>query len=76
MGSSPLRLVDALVPEAAVEALDEAVLHGLDGSDVVPVDLPVLGPSQDRHAVDLGAVGSKRVEPAVVSKQVVQLLEG
>lgn len=41
-------LVEALVPQAAVEALDEAVLHGFAGCDVVPFDLPVLLPRQDR----------------------------
>src|SRR5690606_9836509 len=47
---------EALVAEAAVEALDEAVLHWLAGSDVVPVDLVILGPAQDHHAGELGAV--------------------
>jgi len=36
------RLVEAFIAEAAVEALDKAVLHGFAGSDIVPVDLPVL----------------------------------
>ena len=41
-------LVEALVPQAAVEALDEAVLHGFARRDVVPFDLSVLLPRQDR----------------------------
>ena len=38
------------------EALDEGVLLRLAGRDVVPVDLPLLRPAQDRHAGELGAV--------------------
>lgn len=40
-------LVQALVPEAAVEAFDKAVLHGLAWRDVVPLDLPVFLPFQN-----------------------------
>lgn len=40
-------LVETLVSQAAVEALDEAVLHGLSRRDVVPLDLPVFLPFQD-----------------------------
>ncbi len=50
------RLVEALVPEAPVEALDEAVLHRLARRDVVPFDLPLLGPSEDRAGGELRAV--------------------
>lgn len=35
--------VQALVAEAAVETLDEAVLHRLAGGDVVPLDRWLLG---------------------------------
>ena len=49
-------LVEALVPKAAVAALDEAVLHRLARSDVMPVDLPALRSAQDRHAGELGPV--------------------
>ena len=41
-------LVEALVAEAAVQALDEAVLLRLAGSDVVPFDPTILLPVQDR----------------------------
>ena len=41
-------LVEAFVPQSTVEALDKAVLHGPARRDVVPFDLPVLLPSQDR----------------------------
>lgn len=40
-------LVEALVAQAAIETFDEAVLHGLSRSDVVPLDLPFLLPFQD-----------------------------
>src|SRR4029077_13817951 len=45
-----------LVPEAAIEALNEGVLGGLAGCDVVPVDPCFLRPLQDRPAGELGAV--------------------
>lgn len=41
-------LVEAFVPQMTVEVLDEAVLHRFAGRDVVPFDLSVLLPSQDR----------------------------
>ena len=39
--------VEALVAQAAVEALDEAILHGFAWRDVVPFDTAVLLPGQD-----------------------------
>ena len=36
------RVVEALVPEASVEALDEGVLRGLAGGDVMPCDVGLL----------------------------------
>src|SRR3546814_12405462 len=50
------RLVEALVTQAAVEALDIAVLLRLVRRDVVPLDRSLLRPSQDRQAGQLGAV--------------------
>jgi hypothetical protein len=41
-------LVQAFIPQSAIEGLDEAVLHGFAGRDVVPFDFPVLLPRQDR----------------------------
>jgi hypothetical protein len=41
------RLVQQLVPQAAVEAFDEAILHRLAGRDVVPVDPRRVSPGQD-----------------------------
>src|SRR5690242_8630909 len=49
-------LVQQLVPEPAVEALDQGVLLRLARGDVVPLDASVLTPPQDRHAGQLGAV--------------------
>ena len=40
-------LVEALVAQAAVEALDEAVLHRFARCDVVPFDAACLLPGQD-----------------------------
>ena len=40
-------LVEALVAQAAVEALHEAILHRFARCDVVPVDGMLLLPSQD-----------------------------
>jgi hypothetical protein len=51
------RLVQQLVAQAGVEALDEGVLGRLAGGDVVPRDLDVLAPAQHRHAGQLGPVG-------------------
>jgi len=50
------RLVQELVPEPAVEALDEGVLDRLAGIDVVPINACVRCPGQDRVAGQLGAV--------------------
>lgn len=49
-------LVQAFVPEAAVQALDEAVLHGLAWCDVVPLDPAIFLPLQDRARGQLGAL--------------------
>lgn len=49
-------LVQAFIPQAAVEALHEAVLHRVAGRDVVPFDCAILLPFQDRVAGQLGAV--------------------
>lgn len=49
-------LVQAFVSQAAVEALDEAVLLRFTGSDVVPSDPSLVLPLQDRPIGRLGAV--------------------
>src|SRR3546814_15186071 len=51
-----LRLVEALVTQAAVEAHDIAVLLPLARRAVVPLDRSLLRPSPDRPAGQLGAV--------------------
>jgi hypothetical protein len=50
------RLVQAFIAQSANEALSKGVLLRLAGRDVVPADLAVLAPRQDRHAGRLGAV--------------------
>src|SRR5580704_5132987 len=50
------RLVQELVAQAAVEALDEGVLDGLAWSDVMPVDAGLAGPGQDGVAGQLRTV--------------------
>ena len=47
-------LVEQLVPQTADERLDERVLGRLARRDVVPGDLVVIGPSQDRIAGQFG----------------------
>lgn len=39
-------LVETLVPQAPVEAFNEAILHGFAGCDVVPLDAAVLLPGE------------------------------
>src|SRR5215469_14968706 len=50
------RLVQQLVAQTAVEALDERILLRFARCDVVPFDAAVLRPAQDRRAGQLGAV--------------------
>lgn len=49
-------LVRAFVPQTAIEALDQAVLHRLARRDVMPFDLAFLLPFQHRVRVQLGSV--------------------
>lgn len=49
-------LVEALVAQPAVEALDEGVPLGLAGGDAVPLDVVDLVRLQDRRRCRLGAV--------------------
>ena len=49
-------LVEELVAHPAVKALDEAVLHRFAGRDVVPFDLMIDCPAEDRVRGELGAV--------------------
>ena len=53
------RLVQKLVAQAAVEALDEGVLGRLARCDVMPVDLAVVGKCQDRVRGEPGAVARR-----------------
>lgn len=49
-------LVEAFVAHPAIEALDDAVLHGLSGRDVVPLDALLGRPAQHGIAGQLRAV--------------------
>ncbi len=48
--------VEALLAHPAVEAFDEAVLHGLARRDVMPADLAILLPFEHRIGGQLRAV--------------------
>ena len=50
------RFVEAFVSQFAVEAFNEAVLLGLSGRDIIPIDSRILHPLEDRHAGELGAI--------------------
>src|SRR5262249_40754132 len=50
------RLVQQLVMQTAIEALDKCLLLRFARRDVVPFDTTVLRPAQDRRAGQLGAV--------------------
>lgn len=68
------RLVQQLVPQAAVEALDEAILHRLAGRDVVPLDPRRASPDQDGVGGQLAAiVAHDHLRPAALCKQPVEL---
>jgi nitrogen fixation/metabolism regulation signal transduction histidine kinase len=54
-------LVQTLVPEFAVEALQEAVLHRFAGRDVVPGDAALRRPFQHRVAGQLSAVAHQEL---------------
>lgn len=49
-------LVEALVPQPAVERLHEPILRRLSGCDVVPLDPGLFHPFQDRMTGQLRAV--------------------
>ncbi len=58
------RLVQELIAHPAVEALDVAILHGLSGRDVVPLDAMILRPCEDRVRGELPCRGQRRSCPA------------
>lgn len=41
-------LIEAFVPHVAIKAFDKAVFHWFAGCDVVPIDLSIFLPFQDR----------------------------
>jgi hypothetical protein len=48
--------VEAFVAQPADQALDETILHGLAGGDVVPGHAVLLLPGEDRVRGQLGAI--------------------
>ncbi len=50
------RFIQTLVPQFSIKAFDEAVLLGLSGRDVVPIDARILNPFEDRHAGERSSV--------------------
>src|SRR5581483_6336555 len=68
------RLVEALVPEPADEALHEGVLLRLARRDVMPLDAARLRPLQDCHAGQLRAVvGNAPLRPPTTRDQRIEL---
>ena len=49
-------LVEQFVTQASIEALVEAILHGLPRRDIMPFDTLLLRPTEDRVAGELGPV--------------------
>ena len=49
-------LVETLVSQLAVEALDESVLNGFSGRDVVQLNAAIGGPAKHRERTHLGTV--------------------
>jgi len=67
-------LVQQFIPHPPVEGFDEAVLHGLAGGDVVPVDGMVRRPGEDRMRGELRTiVGNNHPRLAAPGDQVRQL---
>lgn len=64
-GSKPLG-IEALVAQAAVEALVGAVLPGLSGGDVGCVDAGLIEPLQNGRGYELGAVVGSQVPGSAV----------
>ena len=48
--------VKALVAKLAIEAFDEAILHGFTGSDIVPGNTALILPFQDRPTGQFAAI--------------------
>ncbi len=53
------RLVQKLIPHPAVEAFDETVLHRLARRDVMPIDLVLSTPLQDRVRGQFGVIARR-----------------
>src|SRR5438309_9048303 len=67
-------LVEAFVAEATIEALDEAILHRLARSDVVPFNGVILLPLQDRSGGQLRAVvADDHQRPSALAREPLKL---
>ena len=49
-------LIQTLISEAPVEALDKTILHRLSGSNVMPLNLAVMLPLEDRIGGELSPI--------------------
>lgn len=49
------RLVQQFIPEPTVKALDEGILRGFAGRDVMPGDATLIGPGHDGGTDEFGA---------------------
>ena len=49
-------LVEQLVAQAAVEAFDEGILLRFARIDIIPINIVIAGPLQDRTTGELGSV--------------------
>lgn len=68
------RLVQQLIPQPAVEALDEGILRRLARRDVMPVDPGGISPSQDGVAGEFGAVvADHHLRLAALAEQAIRL---
>src|SRR4030081_401897 len=72
--SAEQMLVEAFVAEATIEALDEAILHRLARSDVVPFKGVILLPLQDRSGGQLRAVvANDHKRPSALAREPLKL---
>lgn len=67
-------LVQQLIAQTPIEALDKGILLRLAWRDVVPLDPLLLRPAQDRHAGELGTiVGDDHGWPAADRDESIEL---
>jgi hypothetical protein len=67
------RLVQELIAQPAVEALDEAILHRLSGRDVMPLDPGLIFLTEDGVGHELGrVVADNHLRFAAADNQLIQ----